>query len=85
MVAQSRLQRSRQNWTPQAFKCADKKFILQISFFKGQIQTKIEHSDFSHLYWWGGGGGGGGQKNNKKNLLNKEGLKAAALLLNISN
>ena len=82
MVAQSHLQRSRQNWTRQAFKSADKKFILQISFFKGHIQTKIEHSGSSHLYWWGGAGV---QKNNKQTLENKEGLKAAALLLNISN
>ena len=33
-----------------------KKFIRQISFFKGHIQTKIEHSDSSLLYWWGGRG-----------------------------
>ena len=33
-----------------------KKFIRQISFFKGLIQTKIEHSDSSLLYWWGGRG-----------------------------
>ena len=82
MVAQSHLQRNRQNWTRQAFKSADKKFILQISFFKGHIQTKIEHSDCSHLYWWGVAGV---QKSNKQTLENKEGLKAAALLLNISN
>ena len=31
----------------------------------------------------GGGGGGGKQKNNKQTLESKEGLKAAALLLNI--
>ena len=33
-----------QNWTLQAFKGADKKIILQTSFFKGHIQTKIDHS-----------------------------------------
>ena len=54
---------------------------IQISFFKGHIQTKIEHSDSNHLYWWGGAGV---QKNNKQTLENKEGLRVPALLLKIS-
>ena len=47
-------------WTLQAFKGAGKKFIFQISFFKGLIQTKIEYSDSSHLLVGRGEGGGGG-------------------------
>lgn len=36
-VAQIRLQRNRQSWILHAFKGADKKLILQISFLKGLI------------------------------------------------
>ena len=64
-----------------------KKLILQTSFFKGHIQTKIVHSDSTHFWWWEWGRGGGGwlvAENYKQTLENKESLRAAALLLNVS-
>ena len=82
-VAQNRLQRSGQNWTPQAFKCADKNSSFKFHCSKDTFKQKLS-IQIPAICAGGEGGGGGVPKNNKQTLEKKEGLKAAALLLNIS-
>ena len=78
-----RLQKSQQNLDPSGRKGTDKKINSSTFIFKGHKQ-KFENSDSSYVYWWGREGGGGCRKITNTPFENKEGFKAAALLLNIS-
>ena len=60
-----------------------KKINSSTFIFKGHKQ-KFENSDSSYVYWSGREGGGGCRKITNTPFENKEGFKAAALLLNIS-
>ena len=67
---------------PLRLKSTDKKLILQPSFSKDT--NKNLTIQIPAMFTGGEGRGRGVQKNNKQTLENKEGFKAAALLLNIS-